>query len=55
MGALLFRDSKRHDMHHRAVLKNSEETSGLNTEVPMGFCRGSIDFSIDTTMSKERQ
>jgi hypothetical protein len=42
-------------MCHRAVLKNSEETPGPNTEPPMDLCRGSIDFSIDTTMSKERQ
>jgi hypothetical protein len=55
LGVLLFRDNKRHDTPHRTDLKNSEETASPNTALQMDSCLGSIDFLIDTTMSKERQ
>ena len=53
--ALLFTDHERHNMCHRAVLKNSDERAGLNMGLLMDFCLGSIDFSIDMTMSRARQ
>ena len=43
-GLLLFRDSKRHDMRHLAVLKNLEEMPGPNMEAPTDLFRGSIGF-----------
>jgi hypothetical protein len=52
---LLFGENKHHDKPHRPDLKNSEETASPNAELPMDSSLGSIDFSIDTTMSKERQ
>jgi hypothetical protein len=41
---MLFRDSKRHDMRHLAVLKNLEEMPGPNMEAPTDLLRGSIGF-----------